>query len=123
MSSRPLLIFDGDCAFCTSCENWAAKRIEHEALPWQFADLEALGLSQAQVQASIWLFDGDRVASGSDAAAALLRRADAFGWRLVGELMALPGIRHIARPAYRALARHRHQLPGGTAACELRNNS
>lgn len=120
MPARPLLIFDGDCAFCTSCENWAAKRIQHEAVPWQFADLDALGLTNAQAQESIWLFDNGQVYSGSDAAAALLRRADAFGWRFAGELMSLPGIRNLARPAYRVLARHRHQMPGGTAACELK---
>lgn len=120
MPARPLLIFDGDCAFCTSCENWAAKRIDHEAVPWQFAELSELGLTTDQVQESIWLIDGGKVTSGSDAAAELLKHARAFHWRFVGELMSLPGVRQLARPAYRFLARHRHHVPGGTPACELK---
>lgn len=119
MPARPLLIFDGDCAFCTSCAAWAARRVHHDAQPWQRADLEALGLTVAQAQASIWLIVGDVRVSGSDAAAQLLTRAHSFRWRLVGELMSLPGARAIARPLYRLVARNRHRLPGATPACEL----
>ncbi len=120
MPSRPLLIFDGDCAFCTSCQQWAAVRVDHEALPWQFADLDALSLTQQQASQSIWLFDAGDVLSGADAASALLRRSHIFWWRFVGELMALPGVRELARPVYGWVAHNRHRFPGATPACETR---
>jgi predicted DCC family thiol-disulfide oxidoreductase YuxK len=42
-----------------------------------------------------------------------------LGWRLAGTVLAVPPVRALAWPVYRWVARHRHQLPGGTAACEL----
>ena len=38
-------VYDGDCAFCTSCAQFIERRIPTGArvVPWQFADLAALG--------------------------------------------------------------------------------
>ncbi|MFT3716084.1 MAG: DUF393 domain-containing protein [Gordonia sp. (in: high G+C Gram-positive bacteria)] len=119
MSDRLLLVYDGDCAFCSSCERWIARRVPVTTVPYQRADLAALGLSTADAEQSIWVFDGDDVTSGADAAAALLRHADTGGWRVAGRVLALPGIRSAARPAYRLVARNRHRMPGGTPACRL----
>ena len=45
---RPLLIFDGDCAFCTtSARAWQRwLHLEHVE-PWQFLELEPLGVTEA----------------------------------------------------------------------------
>ena len=41
---QPVLVYDGDCAFCTKCAH-AVERIgpQAEVVPWQFADLDVKG--------------------------------------------------------------------------------
>lgn len=82
-AARPVFLYDGDCAFCTSSARFIQRRIptRAEITPWQFADLDALGVSQAQAEEAVqWIADG-RVASGPEGIALLLRDAGGF-WRL-----------------------------------------
>jgi predicted DCC family thiol-disulfide oxidoreductase YuxK len=89
-------------------------------VPWQFADLKALGLHAAQCRQAVqWVgADGTR-AAGSDAFARLLRESTA-GWRGLGWLLAVPPLRPLARVVYRWVAANRDRLPGGTPACSVR---
>jgi predicted DCC family thiol-disulfide oxidoreductase YuxK len=117
----PTLVYDGDCAFCSACAQFIERRIPTRAtvVPWQFADLAALGLSRAQVVEAVQWVDGDgTVASGPDAVALLLRDAGRL-WEVPGRALQLGPVRLAAWPAYRWIANHRHLLPGGTAACAL----
>ena len=55
---RAVFLFDGDCAFCTTCSQFIDRRIPTaaEVTPWQFADLRALGVAQADAEeAVIWV--------------------------------------------------------------------
>ena len=61
--------------------------------------------------------DGTR-AAGPDAIARLLGDSQPV-WRVLGGLLRLPPVRALAWPAYRWVARNRHRMPGGTAACSL----
>ena len=117
----PVLVFDGDCAFCTSCvhfvEGWI--RPEAEIVAWQFADLPALGLSEERASEALqWVGRGGEVRGGHEALAAMLACAGA-PWRLAGRVLLLPGISPLAARAYRLIAANRHRLPGGTPACKL----
>jgi predicted DCC family thiol-disulfide oxidoreductase YuxK len=114
-------VYDGDCSFCTSCATFVERRIPSraEVVPWQFADLDALGLTQEQAEQAVqWVGTDGTVASGPDAIALLLRDAGRL-WRVPGTALQLPPVRLAAWPAYRWVANHRHLLPGGTAACSL----
>jgi predicted DCC family thiol-disulfide oxidoreductase YuxK len=118
---RPTFVYDGDCAFCSTCATFIERRIPTRAtvVPWQFADLDALGLSQEQAEAAVqWVGADGTVASGPDAIALLLRDAGRL-WQVPGTALQLPPVRLAAWPAYRWVANHRHLLPGGTAACSL----
>jgi predicted DCC family thiol-disulfide oxidoreductase YuxK len=118
---RPTFVFDGDCSFCTSCAQFIERRIPSHAtvVPWQFADLNALGLTQAQAEEAVqWVAADGTIASGPDAIALLLRDAGRF-WTVPGRALQLRPVRFAAWPAYRWVADHRHLLPGGTAACSL----
>lgn len=118
----PVFLYDGDCAFCTSCALFIERHIPTTAdvTPWQFADLEALGVPQADAEASVQWIDpasgGAGRAAGPAAIARLLVDAGSY-WRALGLLVHLPPMRWIAGPAYRLVARNRDRLPGGTAAC------
>jgi predicted DCC family thiol-disulfide oxidoreductase YuxK len=126
MMVGPTFVYDGDCAFCTSCvrfiERYGLRRrgsAPVRLVPWQFADLPALGLSVAQCEEAVqWVDpDGDR-ADGPEAISALLG-VSAGAWRPVGWILARGPVLALARPAYRWVARNRHRMPGGTAACSV----
>lgn len=118
---RATFLYDGDCAFCSACARFVERRIPTGAdvRPWQFADLDALGVSQdAAEQAVQWIAPDGRVDAGPVAIARLLVDAGSY-WRPLGWLLALPPVRWLAWPVYRLIARNRHRMPGGTAACAL----
>ena len=119
-SGRPLLVFDGDCGFCTTSAGAARRwlRLEHVE-PWQFLDLAPLGLTAEMCTSAVqWVGVDGAVASAHDAVIAALRHAGG-PWRWLGHLLALPGLHALAGMAYRLVARYRYRLPGGTAACRL----
>ncbi len=113
-----MLVFDGDCAFCTSSAR-VLERIGPTAgiVAWQEADLEALGITAEQATEAVqWVGTDGAVLSGHKAIAATLVTAGR-GWRLLGRAIALPGISQLAAVVYRLVADNRHRLPGGTPAC------
>ncbi|MBM7492338.1 putative DCC family thiol-disulfide oxidoreductase YuxK [Micromonospora luteifusca] len=114
-------VYDGDCAFCTRCAEFIESRIPTAArvVPWQFTDLDALGLTAAECEEAVqWVgADGSR-AAGPDAIAKLLAASGPI-WRVAGGGLRFAPVRAAAWPVYRWVARNRHRLPGGTAACAL----
>jgi predicted DCC family thiol-disulfide oxidoreductase YuxK len=118
--SQPVLIYDGDCAFCTSCVN-AVRRWLHppvDFLAWQHIELADYGVTQAQAEVAVQWIGPDGRESGAQAFAALLRHSGGIWW-LPGTLLRLPVIRQLAELVYRLIAANRHHLPGGTPACAL----
>ena len=116
----PLLIFDGDCAFCTSSVRFIERRIRrHPRIQsWQRSDLAELGLTQEQCETAVQLIENGRVTSAHVAVARVLiygRR----GWAVLGYLLLVPGIKQIAGVAYRWVETNRDRMPGGTAECAL----
>jgi predicted DCC family thiol-disulfide oxidoreductase YuxK len=120
VTTAPTFVYDGDCSFCTTCAEFIERRIPTRAriIPWQFADLESLGLTIEQCESAVQWVDGDRTAAGPDAIALLLKDAGRL-WHLAGGALSRAPVRLAAWPAYRWIAEHRHLLPGGTAACSL----
>jgi predicted DCC family thiol-disulfide oxidoreductase YuxK len=121
----PWLVFDGDCAFCTSTVTWLAARLhrpgrpEARTVPWQFTDLAALGTDPVRAQREVlWVAPDGSVRGGAEAFAAWLRLAGG-GYGLLGRSIALPGVRTVAGAVYRWVARHRDRMPGGSPACAL----
>lgn len=117
---RPVLLFDGDCAFCTSCVRLVERRIgpDGEIAAWQLADLAALGVSEEQAADAVqWIGADGSVRSGHEAIAAMLCSSGPI-WRTAGRALLLPGISWAAARTYRLVATNRHRLPGGTPACE-----
>lgn len=116
----PLLIFDGDCAFCTRCVQFIERRIRrHPRIQsWQKSDLPALGLTQEQCETAVQLVDRGKLLSAHVAVAHVLIYGKK-GWALLGYAMLLPGIKQIAGVVYRWVAKNRDRMPGGTAECAL----
>jgi predicted DCC family thiol-disulfide oxidoreductase YuxK len=121
---RATLVFDGDCAFCTSSVNWAERRLGAAAdfVPWQEIDLAAAGLTQAKAERSVqWLPAPDRpgtIRAGAGAVGRLLL-ASRWPWRALAAPALIPPFSWVAAVVYRLIAVNRHRLPGGTPACAV----
>ena len=89
-------------------------------MPWQElgeGGLAELGLTVAQAQGAAWWVDSSGGAFAAEAAVAKALQAG-HGWRrLAGAGLLIAPVRWLAAPAYRTVARHRHRLPGSSAAC------
>ncbi|MEU9128187.1 DUF393 domain-containing protein [Kitasatospora sp. NPDC048540] len=134
MRRDPVLVFDGDCGFCTTCVNFAERYPRAtlasggwSAVPYQFADLAALdrraggrGLvtEERAGQEVLWVTPTGEVYGGAQAAARLLLRSGG-AWAYLGGFLTLAPVRPLAAAVYRFTARNRHRFPGGTAACAL----
>jgi predicted DCC family thiol-disulfide oxidoreductase YuxK len=117
---RPVLVFDGDCAFCTNCAH-VLERIgpDAEIVAWQLTDLDELGITAEQASDAVrWVAVDGTVRSGHEAIAAALSTTGP-AWRLVGHTLTLPVVSWIAAKAYRLVADNRYRLPGGTPACAV----
>lgn len=116
--TRPLLVFDGDCAFCTSSARLLARIAPAaEMIAWQQTDLDELGLSEEAASAAVqWVEADGTTRSGHEAVAAALRGAGG-AWALAGRALIAPGLSRVAAAVYRLTAANRHRLPGGTPAC------
>jgi predicted DCC family thiol-disulfide oxidoreductase YuxK len=115
---RPVLVYDGDCSFCTRCVR-AVERIgpDAEMVAWQFTDLTELGITEEQATDAVqWVQIDGTVRSGHEAIAAMLSTAGRI-WKIFGGMVLLPGISWMAAKVYRLVADNRYRLPGRTHAC------
>ncbi|WP_369142134.1 thiol-disulfide oxidoreductase DCC family protein [Streptomyces sp. R44] len=121
MRNQPVLVFDGDCGFCSTSVRFAERRLKPrcETTAWQFADLEGLGVTSTRASHEVlWVTPGGVVYGGAQAVAKVLLSSGG-GWPAAGALLTLPPVRWVAHGVYRLIANNRHRMPGGTAACAL----
>ncbi|WP_328321147.1 thiol-disulfide oxidoreductase DCC family protein [Streptomyces sp. NBC_00388] len=119
---RAVLAYDGDCGFCQA----AVRQIQLRARPrtravtWQTLPPELTRPHLKRLDREVLLFDGGRVScGGSPAIAGFLGSSPARLYRVVGRCLRLPPISLAAHVIYRTVARNRHRMPGGSAACAL----
>src|SRR5262249_30075144 len=117
-----LLIFDGDCGFCTASASWLERGLRAPArtVSWQALGedtLADLGLTVEQArQAAWWVDESGLLYKGDEAIGRSL--AASGGWRRTAGLVILaPPLRWLAAPAYGLIAHYRYRLPGATPAC------
>jgi predicted DCC family thiol-disulfide oxidoreductase YuxK len=118
---RPMLIFDGDCGFCTTTANWAGRRLPDDVrvVAWQFVELDDLGLTVDDVTTAAWWVDRWGHAHRGAQAAARALVAMGAPWAALGWIGRVPPASWVAAGLYRLVARYRYRLPGGTPACRL----
>ena len=120
LRERPVLVYDGDCAFCRSCVRVLERIVpDAEIVAWQLTDLAELGITERQaVDAVQWVQIDGTVRSGHEAIAAVLNTAGRI-WKIIGRTILLPGISWMAAKVYRLVADNRNRLPGSTPACAV----
>ncbi|MEY3366322.1 MAG: hypothetical protein RIS71_1059, partial [Actinomycetota bacterium] len=84
------VIFDGDCAFCSSCARFLAARVRPSVSvrPWQEVDLDSLGLTAAECAEALQcvVVPSSEKVSGHRAVALALRSCR-FPWSLIGRVI------------------------------------
>ena len=110
--SAPLLVYDGDCAFCTRAVAFALSqmKVACDAVPWQQADLAKLGLTAEEAAEAVWWVEPGVVkVKGHRAVAAALRHGRPAA-RPMGRLLDAPALEKVAAAGYDLVARNRHRL-------------
>jgi predicted DCC family thiol-disulfide oxidoreductase YuxK len=118
--SQHVLIYDGDCAFCTLWVNRLEKWLPSfpSTKTSQSISLDDYALSADDVAHFAWYITPSHHYAGHLAASALLR-AQPSGWlRFLGWLIATPPLSYLAAGVYAAVAKFRGSLPGGTPTCD-----
>lgn len=115
------LIYDADCGFCTRSAMWLNEGASFELRAGQsIGDLQSFGLDEAMLnEAAFWSEGGKVVASGADAIGHALISKGRWYTTCLGRFTIAAPVRPFARAVYRVVARKRHSLPGGTAACRI----
>lgn len=110
--SAPTLIYDGDCGFCRRSLAWGQRHLTAfpRAIPSQSVEAKNAGLTQAQLEESIWIIGTEKPLGAAEAAAFILRMQPNLLWRLLGISMSIWPISRIARAVYFWVARNRGRL-------------
>jgi predicted DCC family thiol-disulfide oxidoreductase YuxK len=119
-----ILIYDGDCGFCTTAARWAAQRFRQgeRAEAWQLlgeGHLEQYGLSLEDVQAAAWWVDGRGLREPVHRAVGRALWAGGGLRTIVSWFVLTPPTGWLAAGVYRLVVRWRYRLPGGTPACRI----
>lgn len=119
--AKPVLIFDGDCGFCTTTANYVVKRSKTpiEAHAWQLIDVTVYGILQPQAIERVYLIDNGHAYGGHEAFAQILQLQKSALLSAIAFLLVVPPLCWLSRIAYTLIARYRHKLPGGTPACKM----
>jgi predicted DCC family thiol-disulfide oxidoreductase YuxK len=120
-----VLVYDGDCGFCTSWAERVEPRLEGQArvVSWQDLGLDGLaehGLSLEDVGRASWWVDPDGSRFGGPKSVAKVLLAVGGPWHLLGRAMLVPPVSWLAAAVYAVVVRLRHRLPGATPACDVR---
>jgi predicted DCC family thiol-disulfide oxidoreductase YuxK len=115
-----MLIFDGDCKFCSSSARTFTKMTKGRiaTTPYQRADLAALGLTLEQCEQAVQYIGNAEISSGHLAIAQGLIDSKT-AWSITGYVLKWPVITSVAFVVYQWVSANRHRLPGGTPACSL----
>jgi predicted DCC family thiol-disulfide oxidoreductase YuxK len=119
-----ILIFDGDCGFCTSVAEWAARRFRQgeRAKAWQLLEeglLERYGLTTHDVQEAAWWVDDTGLRERGHRAVGQALNADGGIWNVLSWFVLTAPTSWIAALTYQVVVRWRYKLPGATPACKV----
>lgn len=123
-----LLVFDGDCRFCRASVGWIKRRLpdDVQVRAWQSLELEDVGLTREQVEASLWWVHSKYENSNSGKSeitkpeipnpvgghAAIGHALISMGgtWSVAGNLISNPPFSWLAQLVYTLIARNRYCL-------------
>jgi predicted DCC family thiol-disulfide oxidoreductase YuxK len=117
-----VLVFDGDCGFCTRSARWGERRLPPgtAVVAWQaLPDLSTYGLTERDVRTAAYWIDADGRPHRGHRGVAHTLIAIGGAWSVLGRVMLIPPFSWLAAGVYRLVARYRYRLPGATDACRV----
>ena len=118
------IVYDQDCGVCQASVDFLRKRDAEGHFRFvgnESPELPA-DISRELTSDTVIVVDnsGKQFVRGA-AVSQLLRAIPGFGWHVLGNAIAIPGIRTLADLSYRVFARHRHEVSAklGLAACAV----
>jgi predicted DCC family thiol-disulfide oxidoreductase YuxK len=115
-----VLLYDADCAFCTRAAAVVPKlRLAVGVCSLQSVDLAKLGVDPDRATRELPFVDASGAVSYGHVAVAGALRTGPLPLKIAGRIMTLPGLNPVFAALYRLVAKNRHRLPGGSAACQL----
>jgi predicted DCC family thiol-disulfide oxidoreductase YuxK len=111
-ATTPTLIYDGDCGFCKRSLAWGQRHLPAfpRAIPSNSVEAQQAGLTQRQLEESIWIIGIAKPLAAAEAAAFILKLQPNALWRALSLLMSIWPISVIARAVYFWVARNRGRL-------------
>jgi predicted DCC family thiol-disulfide oxidoreductase YuxK len=115
MNPRGTLVYDGACGFCSSVARAARRRLPKgvRVVPYQRADLEALGLTREEAARTAWWIEPDGTRRPGHRAAAGTLEAMGGAWEIAGRAIDYPVVRPLAEMVYDLVSKYRGRFPGG----------
>jgi predicted DCC family thiol-disulfide oxidoreductase YuxK len=104
-TTKPTVIFDGECDFCIASLRWVQKKAVVEAISFHDAPLPAYGLTKEQCSKEVIVLAAGEKYAGAAAISYLLALR---GNRITSEI--IRGLGPLSRSAYRWIAGHRNSL-------------
>ena len=97
-----IIIYDGECAFCSHCIGWVQRRTPSISLPFQSTDLTLYQLTAIECATAVQVILPEGRYSGAKAVAQILRQTR---WKALGSALDMSGFLGVF--AYRWIAKHR----------------
>lgn len=115
-----MLIFDGDCKFCSSSARAFIRMTKNRiaTAPYQRSDLAALGLKLTDCEQAVQYVSARGIQSGHLAIAQGFIDSKTI-WSMAGYVLKWPVVTSVAFVVYHWVAKNRHRLPGGTPECAI----
>ena len=124
------VVYDQDCGVCSATVEWLRARDGSLRFVGNLAEVLPPGVPREETGETVFVVDEatGRVWRRAGAIARLLRGIPGFralGWRMIGALLAVPGIAWVADRGYVAFARRRHLVSAalGLQACKVPQRS
>jgi len=116
----PILLFDGDCAFCSSSARMLKRMVGDKVsvLAYQFVDVAMYQITKADCEVAVQYAYLDQRSSGHLAIADALIASKSL-WSFAGFFLKLPVVTSAGFLVYEWVSKNRHKLPGGTPACQV----
>lgn len=118
--ARAILLYDADCGFCTRAAGAAQRlRLDLVVQPIVPGRLAGLGVDVERAARELPFVAADGSVSYGHRAVAHALGTGPLPARVIGRALDARIWRRPAAAAYGWVARHRHELPGGTSSCAL----
>lgn len=122
VEDKKLIIYDGDCGFCTKSLKTLGNALGSKApkaLPYQVLEISRFGITAIEARKEMKYIDIHGKIWGGAAAFRRVFYDSKGSWRLVAYFMALPLIKQLSVLTYRLIAGNRHNMPGASSSCSL----